>query len=63
MNLIVHEESVALGGSISAEHGVGGMHVERLERFKPAIDLAMMRSVKMAFDPLNLMNPGKILRA
>ena len=63
VNLIVHEESVALGGSISAEHGVGGMHVERLERFKPAIDLSMMRSVKMAFDPLNLMNPGKILRA
>ncbi|MGE5093612.1 MAG: FAD-binding oxidoreductase [Betaproteobacteria bacterium] len=63
VNLIVHEESVALGGSISAEHGVGGMHVERLERFKPAIDLAMMRAVKSAFDPLNLMNPGKILRA
>jgi FAD/FMN-containing dehydrogenase len=63
VNLIVHEESVALGGSISAEHGVGGMHVERLERFKPAIDLAMMRTIKTAFDPLNLMNPGKILRA
>lgn len=63
VNLIVHEESVALGGSISAEHGVGGMHVERLERFKPAIDLVMMRTLKAAFDPLNLMNPGKILRA
>jgi FAD/FMN-containing dehydrogenase len=63
VNLIVHEESVALGGSISAEHGVGGMHVERLERFKPAVDLAMMRAVKAAFDPLGLMNPGKILRA
>jgi FAD/FMN-containing dehydrogenase len=62
VNLIVHEESVALGGSISAEHGVGGMHVERLERFKPAVDLAMMRAVKTAFDPMNLMNPGKILR-
>lgn len=62
VNLVVHEESVALGGSISAEHGIGGMHVERLERFKPAIDLAMMRAIKAAFDPLNLMNPGKILR-
>ena len=39
------------------------MHVERLERFKPAIDLQMMRMVKSAFDPLNLMNPGKIFRA
>lgn len=63
VNLIVHEASVELGGSISAEHGIGRMHVERLERFKPAIDLQMMRMVKTAFDPMNLMNPGKILRA
>lgn len=63
VNLIVHEVSVELGGSISAEHGIGKMHVERLERFKPAIDLVMMRTLKSAFDPLNLMNPGKILRA
>ncbi|MNL47655.1 putative FAD-linked oxidoreductase [compost metagenome] len=63
VNFIVHEASVELGGSISAEHGIGRMHVERLEQFKPAIDLRMMRMVKMAFDPLSLMNPGKILRA
>lgn len=63
VNLIVHEASVAQGGSISAEHGIGRMHVERLERFKPAVDLQMMRMVKQAFDPMNLMNPGKILRA
>ena len=62
VNLIVHEASVELGGSISAEHGIGRMHVARLERFKPAIDLQMMRTVKRAFDPKNLMNPGKILR-
>lgn len=62
VNLIVHEESVALEGSISAEHGIGKMHVGRLERFKPALDLAMMRGIKQTFDPLNLMNPGKILR-
>lgn len=63
VNLIVHEESVALGGSISAEHGIGSMHIDRLERFKPAIDLVMMRSIKSALDPRNIMNPGKILRA
>ena len=62
VNLIVHEASVDLGGSISAEHGIGRMHVERLERFKPAIDLQMMRMIKSAIDPSNLMNPGKILR-
>jgi FAD/FMN-containing dehydrogenase len=63
VNLIVHEASVELGGSISAEHGIGQMHVERLERFKPALDLEMMRALKAAFDPQGLMNPGKILRA
>ncbi len=61
-NLIVHEESVALGGSISAEHGIGRMHVGRLERFKPALDLSLMRAIKQALDPQGLMNPGKILR-
>jgi FAD/FMN-containing dehydrogenase len=63
VNLIVHAASVELGGSISAEHGIGRMHVARLERFKPALDLQMMRTLKQAFDPMNLMNPGKILRA
>lgn len=62
VNLIVHEASVELGGSISAEHGIGRMHVDHLVRFKPAIDLQMMRTLKTAFDPENLMNPGKILR-
>lgn len=63
VNLIVHEASVELGGSISAEHGIGRMHVQRLEHFKPAVDLQIMRTVKEAFDPHGLMNPGKILRA
>jgi FAD/FMN-containing dehydrogenase len=62
VNLIVHEASVELGGSISAEHGIGRMHVERLERFKAGIDLELMRRVKAAFDPQGLMNPGKIFR-
>lgn len=62
VNLIVHEESVALDGSISAEHGIGKMHVARLERFKPALDLDLMRTIKAAMDPGKLMNPGKIFR-
>ena len=51
-----------LGGSISAEHGIGCVHAERLECFKPAFDLRMMRTLKDAFDPMNLTNPGKVLR-
>jgi FAD/FMN-containing dehydrogenase len=63
INFIVHEESVALDGSISAEHGIGRMHVERLQHFKPALDIQMMRHIKQTFDPHNLMNPGKIFKA
>ncbi len=63
VNLIVHEESVALEGSISAEHGIGKMHVARLERFKPALDIELMRTIKSALDPLGVMNPGKIFRS
>ncbi|HEV2510273.1 FAD-binding oxidoreductase [Bosea sp. (in: a-proteobacteria)] len=61
-NHIVHGVSVDLGGSISAEHGIGMMHAAELEQFKSALDLRMMRAIKTAFDPENLMNPGKVLR-
>jgi FAD/FMN-containing dehydrogenase len=60
-NAIVHEESVALNGSIAAEHGIGLMHIDRLVRFKSALDIEMMRHIKSTFDPRGLMNPGKIL--
>lgn len=63
VNLIVHEESVALNGSISAEHGIGKMHIDRLARFKPELDLYMMKSIKKSFDPKNIMNPNKIFKA
>lgn len=63
INLMVHEESVNLDGSISAEHGIGQMHVQRLERFKPPLDLELMRRVRAVFDPAGIMNPGKIFAA
>lgn len=63
VNFIVHNMSVELGGSISAEHGIGMMHVAELEKFKQDLDLEMMAMIKRAFDPGNIMNPGKILRS
>lgn len=59
---IVHEISVDLGGSISAEHGIGMMHAAELQTFKSDLELEMMRAIKRAFDPDNMMNPGKILQ-
>lgn len=57
----VHDVAARMGGSISAEHGLGRMKVQEAERLKPAVELAMMRAVKRCFDPHNLMNPGKLV--
>jgi FAD/FMN-containing dehydrogenase len=51
----------ALHGSFSAEHGIGQAKRDELRRYKGDVELAMMRTLKQAFDPMNLMNPGKIL--
>lgn len=49
------------GGSISAEHGIGQMKVHELARLHDPVALAVMRAVKRALDPDNLLNPGKLL--
>jgi len=48
-------------GSFSAEHGVGQAKRAELARYKSALEIEMMRAVKRAFDPGNIMNPGKVL--
>jgi len=53
----VHEIADALGGSISAEHGVGVARRADFARFKDAESIALMRAVKRAIDPNNVMNP------
>lgn len=62
INRLVHEIVVDLGGSISAEHGIGTLKVEELEHFKPETDLNLMRDIKKTLDPNNIMNPGRIVR-
>lgn len=61
VNRIVHDIVHALGGSISAEHGIGQLKREELRRYKSAIELDMMWSIKRTLDPKGLMNPGKVL--
>ncbi len=48
-------------GSFSAEHGIGQAKREELARYKAALEIEMMRALKRAFDPRNIMNPGKVL--
>jgi FAD/FMN-containing dehydrogenase len=60
-NHIVYDAVAAHGGSISAEHGIGALKRDDLPRYKDATALALMRAVKTALDPLNLLNPGRLL--
>ena len=57
----VHDIVVGLGGSISAEHGIGRQRAGELAHYKDDLSLSMMRGIKASLDPENLMNPGVIL--
>jgi FAD/FMN-containing dehydrogenase len=61
VNAIVFEAVAALGGSISAEHGLGQLKREAIRRHKDPIELELMRALKRTLDPQGLMNPGKVL--
>jgi FAD/FMN-containing dehydrogenase len=60
-NRLVHDIVARLGGSISAEHGIGRLRREELVRYKSPIELALMQKLKHMLDPKDLMNPGKVL--
>lgn len=58
----VHDLVHELGGSVSAEHGIGRLKVDDLERYGDPAKLAAMRAIKAALDPKGIMNPGAVLR-
>jgi FAD/FMN-containing dehydrogenase len=62
LNRIVYDSAHKHHGSISAEHGLGQLKVDDAAHYKSPIEIALMRAVKSALDPLGLMNPGKVLR-
>ena len=59
----IHDLVQQFGGSFSAEHGIGRLKVEELERYGSPVELDLMRAIKRAFDPRGILNPGKVLRA
>ena len=61
VNRIVYREVERLGGSISAEHGLGQLKREAIRSHKSALELELMRKLKAALDPKAMMNPGKVL--
>ena len=61
VNRAVHELVAEMGGSFSAEHGIGRMKVEEMKHFKAPVEIELMARIKAALDPDNLMNPGKVI--
>lgn len=59
---VIHDLVHEMEGSISAEHGIGRLKVNDLERYQDPAKMAAMRAIKAALDPLGIMNPGAILR-
>lgn len=62
VNTIVYDSVARFDGSISAEHGVGSLKLDKLEQHKSPVALDMMRAIKQALDPHNLMNPLRVIR-
>ena len=61
VNTLVFDQVHKFEGSISAEHGVGALKAHKLPKYKDATALTMMRAIKQALDPQNLLNPRKVL--
>jgi FAD/FMN-containing dehydrogenase len=59
----VHDLVAQFAGSFSAEHGIGRLKVDELERYANPAELSAMQAIKHALDPSGIMNPGKVLRS
>jgi FAD/FMN-containing dehydrogenase len=57
----VHRIVADMGGSISAEHGIGRYKRDLLKSVKSDIELDLMRRIKRAFDPNGILNPGRVI--
>ena len=57
----IHDLAVSLGGSFSAEHGIGQLKKGELLRYKSPVEVELMRTIKHALDPDGIMNPGKVI--
>ncbi len=61
INRAVHDITMAMGGSFSAEHGIGRLKRDDLKRYKSPVEIALMQRLKQALDPQGIMNPGKVV--
>ena len=61
LSRLVHDIVDDMGGSISAEHGIGQLKRDDLAHYKSNVEMDLMRRLKKAFDPNGIMNPGKVI--
>jgi FAD/FMN-containing dehydrogenase len=61
VNTLVYDQVQRFEGSISAEHGIGALKVEKLPHYKSAVALGMMQALKKALDPQGILNPGRVV--
>ena len=61
VNDVVHAIVDRLDGSISAEHGVGRLKRDEIIKFKPSVEIDVMRAIKATLDPQGILNPGKVV--
>ncbi|MEE1544002.1 MAG: FAD-linked oxidase C-terminal domain-containing protein, partial [Alphaproteobacteria bacterium] len=61
LNAVIHDLVMEMGGSFSAEHGIGQLKREALVHYRQPVEIEMMRAIKAALDPHGLMNPGKVI--
>jgi FAD/FMN-containing dehydrogenase len=59
--LAIYDLVDELGGSFSAEHGIGSTKRQYLARYRGNGEIALMRTLKKALDPNNILNPGKVI--
>ena len=57
----IFEIVMRMGGSISAEHGIGVLKRDDLPKVKDPVAIEVMRGIKALLDPLGILNPGKVL--
>ncbi|MDF1481623.1 FAD-binding oxidoreductase [Extensimonas sp. H3M7-6] len=60
-NALVYDAVAQFGGAFSAEHGVGALKVAQLQQYQSPVALGLMRTLKRALDPQNVLNPGRVL--
>jgi FAD/FMN-containing dehydrogenase len=58
---LLYDIAADLGGTFSAEHGIGSIHLGEMARYKPRVELLLMQRIKGLLDPDELMNPGRVL--